>query len=304
MPALRFDHAQVVLSLHLVKVITLANDRFEPETSLIDQFVPIEGIDDLEVSLTQLNELLLQFSLHPRDAAAFEIGQILRDDFGPETRARVMQEVTPGGICLGEIDINRVFSGHGERESGRTNRSAKSLDYVGGCTVVWIEKRLWDCYHEKIMRFRLVLCLFVSGFLNACIHSMPTAEKLDELERSVREEYREEFADLDAQRRSGQLSTEQYKVAQAQLEKRVQNRVDTMAWNRHALVQSDMKANAIPTPDRPQALSPPGVGSISGSVYNSTRQNGIGNEIMGSYMQDIGNRNFNGRSAGSMYDQP
>ncbi|SKA94100.1 hypothetical protein SAMN02745166_02101 [Prosthecobacter debontii] len=154
------------------------------------------------------------------------------------------------------------------------------------------------------MRFRLVLCLFVSGFLNACIHSMPTAEKLDELERSVREEYREEFADLDAQRRSGQLSTEQYKVAQAQLEKRVQNRVDTMAWNRHALVQSDMKANAIPTPDRPQALSPPGVGSISGSVYNSTRQNGIGNEIMGSYMQDIGNRNFNGRSAGSMYDQP
>lgn len=154
------------------------------------------------------------------------------------------------------------------------------------------------------MRFQFALCLFLSSLLSACIHSMPTAEKLDEMERSVREEYRQDFADLEAQRRSGQISQEQYRLSLAQLEKRVQNRVDTMAWNRHALVQSDMKANAIPTPDRPQGLTPPGVGSISGSVYNSTRQNGMGSEIMGSYMQDIGNRNFSGRNAGTMYDQP
>jgi len=151
---------------------------------------------------------------------------------------------------------------------------------------------------------RLILCLSLTALLSACVSSVPTAEKLDQLEQSVRAEYQQEYVDLEAQRRSGQMEAQDYTIAKAELDKRVQNRVDTMAWSRHALVQSDRKANAIPTPDAPQANMPPGVGSISGSVYNATRQNGIGNQVMGNMMQELGGSSFNSRRAGSLYDQP
>ncbi len=140
------------------------------------------------------------------------------------------------------------------------------------------------------------------ALVSACVSSVPTAEKLDQLEQSVRAEYRQEYVILDEQRRSGSLSQDEYVTAKAQLEKRVQNRVDTMAWNRHALVQSDMKANAIPTPDRPQQNLPPGVGALQGSLYNSTRQNGIGNQVMGNMMQEMGGSSFNANRAGTLYD--
>lgn len=150
---------------------------------------------------------------------------------------------------------------------------------------------------------RLALFIAIPVLLSACVSSAPTAEKLDELERDVRAEYRQEYVLLEEQRRSGQMSGEQYTLAKTQLDRRVQNRVDTMAWSRHALVQSDMKANAIPTPDRPQQNIPPGVGTITGSVYNAQRQNGIGNQVMGNMMQELGGTSFNARRAGTLYDQ-
>lgn len=148
-----------------------------------------------------------------------------------------------------------------------------------------------------------VFFLLVPVLLSACVSSIPTAEKLDEMERSVRAEYRQEYVILEDQRRSGSLTGEDYTLAKAQLDRRVQNRVDTMAYSRHALVQSDLKAHAIPTPDSPQQNMPPGVGTISGSVYNSQRQNGIGNQVMGNMMQELGGTSFNARRAGSLYDQ-
>ncbi|MEN3939805.1 hypothetical protein WJU23_00805 [Prosthecobacter sp. SYSU 5D2] len=151
---------------------------------------------------------------------------------------------------------------------------------------------------------RLALFIAIPVLLSACVSSTPTAEKLDELEQTVRAEYRQEYVQLEDQRRSGELSGEEYTLAKSKLERRVQNRVDTMAWSRHALVESDMKANAIPTPDRPQQNIAPGVGTITGSVYNSQRQNGIGNQVMGNMMQELGGTSFNARRAGSMYDQP
>ncbi|MES2505170.1 MAG: hypothetical protein V4599_00605 [Verrucomicrobiota bacterium] len=149
-------------------------------------------------------------------------------------------------------------------------------------------------------RHGFFLCLAVT--LSACVNSVPTAEKLDELEQKVRAEYRQEYVLLDDQRRSGVLDGEGYKLAKDQLDQRVQNRVDTMAWSRHALVQSDMKANAIPTPDKPQLNLPPGVGTLQGSVYNSTRQNGLGSQVMGTMMQEMGGTTINGRRPGTVYD--
>ena len=153
------------------------------------------------------------------------------------------------------------------------------------------------------MNLRHAHLFLLPALLSACVSSVPTAEKLDELERNVRAEYREDYVILEDQRRNGSLDAASYAVAKEQLEKRVQNRVDTMAWSRHALVESDMKANAIPTPDRPQNNVAPGVGSISGSVYNSQRQNGIGNQVMGNMMQELGGSSFNARRAGTLYDQ-
>lgn len=150
---------------------------------------------------------------------------------------------------------------------------------------------------------RQVVFLSLSLFLSACVSSTPTAEQLDNLEQKVRAEYRQDYVILEEKRQSGSLAADEYDLAKQQLDKRVRNRVDTMAWSRHALVQSDLKANDIPTPDKPQSNMPPGVGSIQGSVYNSTRQNGIGNQAMGNMMQEQSGAAFNARRAGTLYDQ-
>lgn len=153
------------------------------------------------------------------------------------------------------------------------------------------------------MFLRLAPCFLLMTLLSACISSTPTAEKLDELEHKIRADFQPSYAQLEEQRRKGELSSEEYAMAKEQLDQRVQNRVDNMAWSRHALVQSDMKANAIPTPDAPQYIAPPGVGSLQGSLYNAQRQNGIGNQAMGSIMQEMGSSHLNGRRAGTLYDQ-
>jgi hypothetical protein len=98
------------------------------------------------------------------------------------------------------------------------------------------------------------------------------------------------------------MSAEQYVIERTSLDKRVQNKVDTMLWNRHALVQSEMRANGIPTPDAPVSLEAPGVGQSQGSLYSSSRMNGLGNQIQGGFMRDMGGSNFNQNRAGSVYD--
>ncbi len=126
-------------------------------------------------------------------------------------------------------------------------------------------------------------CLFlaaigVATFLSACGSTTPTVAELDGYERMARADHQAEYAELDQQRASGQLSSEQYQVERASLDRRVQNQADTMAWNRHALAQSDLKANNIPTPDQPVDNSPPGVGTVPNSLYNTARNGGTGQQ--------------------------
>jgi hypothetical protein len=71
-PAFWFDHAEVVFSIDLVEVVALADDRFEAKLCLVDQLVPIEGINDLQVALPQFDEFLLEFTLHLGDASRFK----------------------------------------------------------------------------------------------------------------------------------------------------------------------------------------------------------------------------------------
>ena len=110
------------------------------------------------------------------------------------------------------------------------------------------------------------------------------------------------YAELSRRRASGELTPAEYESQRASLDHQVLAKVDTMAWSRHALVQSEMKANGIPTPDQPVVLDAPGAGTVQGSLYSSSRINGLGNQIQGNMMRDLGGGNFNQRRAGSIYD--
>jgi hypothetical protein len=107
----------------------------------------------------------------------------------------------------------------------------------------------------------------------ACTSSLPSAEEMDAYEKAVRAEYRDAYGELDRQRAAGLLTAEQYQHERARLDQRVRNDADTKAWSRHALVQSEMKANYIPTPDQPVELRAPGASAIPNSMYNTPRNN-------------------------------
>lgn len=137
-----------------------------------------------------------------------------------------------------------------------------------------------------------------------CSSSVPTPEQLDTLERNIRAENQPLYLELSQQRASGQISQAEYDSARSSLDHRILAKVDSLAWSRHALVQSEMKANGIPTPDQPVVLDAPGVGTVQGSLYSSSRINGLGNQIQGNMMRDLGGGNFNQKRAGTIYDQP
>ena len=110
---------------------------------------------------------------------------------------------------------------------------------------------------------------------------MPSAAQLDNYQRESRAAYQAEYAILERERTEGQMDAQQYELAKSLLDKRVQDRADTMAWNRHALAQSEMKASGIPTPDQPIDLRAPGTGDIPNSMYSTPRNNAINGQDSG-----------------------
>jgi hypothetical protein len=155
-----------------------------------------------------------------------------------------------------------------------------------------------------MMLIRATLCVMTAALLS-CGSTMPTATQLDELESQVRREQEPEYARLSQMRAAGQLTPGEYDVQKDSLDLKVQNKVDNMVWSRHALAQSHLKSIGMPTPDLPIANLPPGVGSVQGSLYNSQRLNGLGNQMQANFMQNAGTSSFQkGSSAGTVYDQP
>jgi hypothetical protein len=147
------------------------------------------------------------------------------------------------------------------------------------------------------------LAFFVTGMTGCSTNTMPTPAQLDRLEREVRATHQEQYDELARQRSSGQLSLDQYQNSLSILDQKVRNKVDTMVWSRHQLAQSELKSLGIPTPDAPVQIEPPLAGQVNGSLYSSSRINGLGNQIQGNFMRDMGGGNFNnGRRAGTIYD--
>jgi hypothetical protein len=108
---------------------------------------------------------------------------------------------------------------------------------------------------------------------------------MDAYQKAAREAHQEDYAYLQQQRASGQMSESQYELEIRSLDKRVQNEADNKAWSRHALAKSEMEANGIPTADHPIELRAPGMGSIPDSMYNTPRNNpmtGMTGNVLGS----------------------
>ena len=154
---------------------------------------------------------------------------------------------------------------------------------------------------RSALRPLLAGCLAIA----ACTTStVPGPEQFDAVERQVRAQHHADYAALEQRRQAGELDAESHREALAVLDQRVRNEVDTRLWSRHALAQSELKANDIPTPDRPVSNPPPGVGSLPNTLYNSQRQTGMGSQLMGNFLRDSGGANFNSTRAGTVYDPP
>ncbi len=152
------------------------------------------------------------------------------------------------------------------------------------------------------MNVRLPLFCLLAALLVSCESTAPTPEQLDALEHKVRADHQAYYDELTQRRDAGQLTQAEYETERTRLDHKVRSKVDTMLWTRHELAQSDRKANGLPTPDKPVLLDAPGVGSVQGSLYSSSRINGLGNQIQGNFMRDMGGGNFNERRAGTAYD--
>lgn len=151
---------------------------------------------------------------------------------------------------------------------------------------------------------KFAIFLFPALLLTACESTLPTVEQLDSLEARVRQERQADYAALERQRASGEITAQDYEMQRASLDKAVRDKVDTMVWSRHALAQSERKANGIPTADQPVDNPPPMAGQIANSLYTSARSSsGMGTQVQGNLMGNVGGPNFNeNRKPGTMFD--
>jgi hypothetical protein len=93
MPLFGFDHAEMAFSTYVVEMVNLAADGFEAELALIDELVPVKGVDHLHAALLDFDHFLLQLTFNSGDTTRFEIREVLRDDFGGQTRNRIRQVI-------------------------------------------------------------------------------------------------------------------------------------------------------------------------------------------------------------------
>ncbi|HYF34707.1 MAG TPA: hypothetical protein VD994_05400, partial [Prosthecobacter sp.] len=96
---------------------------------------------------------------------------------------------------------------------------------------------------------RLAALALLSAGVVACVSTLPSAEQLDAYEKAARAEYQAAYAELESQR--GQMTPEQYAAEREALDQRVRTAADTKAWGRHALAESELRAQGIPTPEQP-----------------------------------------------------
>jgi hypothetical protein len=149
-----------------------------------------------------------------------------------------------------------------------------------------------------------LVCVAATAFLVGCgSSSLPSAKSLSASARVLREQARPEFDELERRRAMGLLSEADYQADRAALEKRISDDARDAAWSHHFLVESERRANGVPTPDASQSIMAPnalqggvGGGGVAGggSLYRPFTQQAQGafnNGNAGGGIPSMGNMN-------------
>jgi hypothetical protein len=165
--------------------------------------------------------------------------------------------------------------------------------------------------------FAHVISGFLAGFLliGCGSSSLPSAESLSASARVLREQARPEFDELERRRAMGLLSEADYQADRAALEKRISDDARDAAWSHHFLVESERRANGVPTPDASQSIMAPnalqggvGGGGVAGGgslyrPYTQQAQGAFNNGNAGGGIPSMGNMNNSATSPMPMAPQ-
>jgi len=129
-----------------------------------------------------------------------------------------------------------------------------------------------------INRLSLTLVLPALGMLLAsCTSTIPTAAQLDSYHEKAAQMAQPQIDELNARKARGAISQQDYDIEMATINAKISKQAGDLAWARHELSESQMRAQGIPTGDAPIAGSATGV--VSGSLYRPYSESGA--SIMG-----------------------
>lgn len=121
---------------------------------------------------------------------------------------------------------------------------------------------------------KIVLTAFAASLLASCasrtMDSVPSPQELNSYTHVVRARYQAEYNELERRRAAGTISKADYDYNKHRLDSKVNEEVNDAAWNKHFLAESERKADGVPTPDAPVALTP---GQTPDSFYRPSSQN-------------------------------
>ncbi|MCB1278475.1 hypothetical protein [Prosthecobacter sp.] len=123
------------------------------------------------------------------------------------------------------------------------------------------------------LQMSALLCsLLLASCASSTMDSTPTVAELNAYEKVVRARYQPSYDDLARKRESGALSKAEYDEEKSRIDSKVAQDVNDAAWNKHFLAESERKADGVPTPDNPIALSSGQAGGSMGSFYRPSNQ--------------------------------
>ncbi len=116
--------------------------------------------------------------------------------------------------------------------------------------------------------------------LVSCESTTPTAADLDRYNKEVEMQTQRQIAALSERRSRGELSQEQYDEQVAALKADIPRRANEIAWTRHDLAESQMRALGIPTGDHPVQVDPPLKGGETFYRQAGQVSQGFGNQSL------------------------
>jgi len=150
----------------------------------------------------------------------------------------------------------------------------------------------------KIPCLPLLAAAFVVASLCSCQSTNPNSADMDRYYKEAQARAERMVAHLGEQRDEGKISQDEYNEKVQKVRSHVGQQAMEIAWTRHEMEESKLRALGIPTGDHPVELGPPGVGSLD-SFYKPSGQGGGG---FSNGYQGMGSGMWHGYQPGSMID--